>query len=65
VLNEVTDFIYISNTQSNDVTVIGGGADNTSTVSLSGSTADSAVTVNPVTNLIYVANDSRIRSWPA
>jgi len=53
-------YVYVSNTQSNDVTVIDGKNDSTTTVSLSGSPVDSAVAVNPATNLIYVANGSNV-----
>jgi YVTN family beta-propeller protein len=57
-LNEATNLIYVSNSRSNDVTVINSADNNTTTIGLSNSPADRAVAVNSGTNLIYVANGS-------
>jgi YVTN family beta-propeller protein len=59
MVNPVTNKIYVANAKSNNVTVIDGATNGTTTVAVG--TNPATVTVNPVTNKIYVANQrSRI-----
>ena len=53
-INPVTNKIYVANTSSNNVTVIDGANNTTTTVATGNSPR--AVAINPVTNKIYVAN---------
>ena len=53
-VNPVTNKIYVANSDSNNVTVIDGATNSTTTVPVGHRPA--AVAVNPVTNKIYVAN---------
>ena len=53
-VNPVTNKIYVANTDSNNVTVIDGATNATTTVAAGAHPC--AVAVNPVTNKIYVAN---------
>ena len=53
-VNPVTNKIYVANYGSDNVTVIDGATNATTTVTAW--TTPSAVAVNPVTNKIYVAN---------
>ena len=53
-VNPVTNKIYVANEDSDNVTVIDGSDNSTSTVAAG--TSPYAVVVNPVTNKIYVAN---------
>jgi len=53
-VNPVTNKIYVTNSSSNNVTVINGVTNNTATVPTG--TSPCAVAVNPVTNMVYVAN---------
>ena len=53
-VNPVTNKIYVANYGSNNVTVIDGATNATTTVAAG--TSPYAVAVNPVTNKIYVAN---------
>ena len=53
-VNPVTNKIYVANENSNNVTVIDGATNTTTTVAVG--TFPIAVAVNPVTNQIYVAN---------
>jgi len=53
-VNPVTNKIYVANVSSNDVTVIDGATNGTTTVAVGSSPFGLAV--NPVTNKIYVAN---------
>jgi len=53
-VNSVTNKIYVTNTGSNNVTVVNGPNHTTTTVPVG--TQPIAVAVNPVTNKIYVAN---------
>ena len=53
-VNPVTNKIYVANYSSNNITVIDGATNATTTVSSGNGPV--AVAVNPVTNKIYVAN---------
>ena len=53
-VNPVTNKIYVANRGSDNVTVIDGATNGTTTVAAG--TSPLAVAVNPVTNKIYVAN---------
>jgi YVTN family beta-propeller protein len=53
-VNPVTNKVYVANVGSNNVTVIDGAANTTTTVAAG--TSPRAVAVNPVTNKVYVAN---------
>jgi len=53
-VNPVTNKIYVTNCNSDDVTVIDGATNDTTTVPAGN--GPNAVAVNPVTNKIYVAN---------
>jgi YVTN family beta-propeller protein len=57
-VNPVTNKIYVANQGSNNVTVIDGATNNTTTVAVGTGpgTGPSAMAVNPTTNQIYVAN---------
>ncbi|MDQ6420513.1 X2-like carbohydrate binding domain-containing protein [Paenibacillus sp. LHD-117] len=55
-VNPVTNKIYVANMNSNNVTVIDGASNITTTVATG--TKPQAITVNPVTNKIYVANNN-------
>ena len=55
-VNPVTNKIYVANVGSNNVTVIDGATNTTTTVAAGSDPI--AVAVNPVTNKIYVANRS-------
>jgi YVTN family beta-propeller protein len=54
-VNPVTNKIYVPNLYSNNVTVIDGATNTTTTVAVGGGPA--VVAVNPVTNKIYVVNE--------
>ena len=54
--NPVTDMIYVANKNSNNVTVINGATNATTTVTDPNANTPDAIAVNPVTNKIYVAN---------
>jgi YVTN family beta-propeller protein len=56
-VNPVTNKIYVANQSSNNVTVIDGASNSTTTVA-AGSDDQTSVAVNPVTNKIYVANSA-------
>src|ERR1022692_2798010 len=53
-VNPVTNQIYVANQNSNNVTVIDGATNNTTTLGVG--TTPFGVAVNPVTNKIYVTN---------
>ena len=55
-VNPKTNKIYVTNFSSNDVTVIDGATNSTTTVADPNAKGPGAVAVNPVTNKIYVAN---------
>src|ERR1700746_3870449 len=55
-VNPVTNRIYVANQGSNNVTVIDGATNTTTTVTDPNATAAFSVAVNPVTKNIYVAN---------
>jgi YVTN family beta-propeller protein len=55
-VNPVTNKIYVPNYGSNNVTVIDGATNSTTTVTDPNANAPLAVVVNPVTNKIYVVN---------
>jgi YVTN family beta-propeller protein len=57
-VNPVTNQIYVANGGSNNVTVIDGATNLTTTVTDPNAKYPAAVAVNPVTNKIYVANSS-------
>ena len=59
-VNPVTNKIYVANIDSNNVTVIDGATNATTTVRRD--PAPYAVAVNPVTNKIYVANSAATTS---
>ena len=54
-MNPVTNKIYVANCGSDNVTVIDGATNVTTTVAV-GHAVPLAVAVNPVTNKVYVAN---------
>lgn len=55
-VNPVTNMIYVVNKNSNNVTVINGATNATTTVTDPNANTPDAIAVNPVTNKIYVAN---------
>jgi len=62
-VNTVTNKIYVTNTFSNNVTVVNGVDHSTATVAVG--IFPSAIAVNPVTNKIYVANQGRVNQGGA
>ena len=61
-VNPVTNKIYVANGTSNNVTVIDGATNATTTVTDPNAVGPVALAVNPVTNKIYVANGPDIFS---
>lgn len=56
-IDSVTNKIYVANSASNDVTIIDGATNLSSTTTLASAGQDpGAIAVNPVTNMIYVVN---------
>ena len=55
-VNPVTNKIYVANDGSNNVTVIDGATNSTTTVTDPNASYPIVLAVNPVTNKIYVAN---------